>query len=114
MPGKENFSQETIDKTWEKQEGHCLGCGKQLVKKNRGRQGRGCWEAHHSKARQDDGTGHTNNCVILCCSCHKKIHPKDKDGNTRTLSIRELQELNGYHPKGNSFIDSVLDFIFGD
>jgi len=113
MSGNGDFSPETLDKTWVKQKGHCLGCGKQLVKKNRGNQKRGCWEAHHSKARQNDGSGHTNNCVILCCSCHKKIHPKDKYGNTRTLSVRELQEINKYRPGGDSLINTLLG-IFRD
>lgn len=72
----QDFSEETLHKVWEKQNGRCLKCNKLLVWKNRGNGERGCWEAHHSKLRSDGGTNHMNNCNIMCCNCHKSVHAK--------------------------------------
>jgi 5-methylcytosine-specific restriction endonuclease McrA len=35
---------------------------------NRGREGRGAWEAHHVNANGEDIL---SNCEILCWDCHK-------------------------------------------
>jgi len=46
---------------------HGASCGKQPVQANRGRQGRGAWEAHHKVHGGPDTLG---NCEILCWECH--------------------------------------------
>lgn len=48
---------------------HTGRCNKQLVWENRGREGRGAWEAHHRVA---DGPDTLSNCEILCWDCHMK------------------------------------------
>jgi hypothetical protein len=49
--------------------GHTGRCNKQLAWENRGREGRGKWEAHH-RVRGGDDT--LSNCEILCWDCHSK------------------------------------------
>ena len=44
-------------------------CDKELVWENRGRTGRGAWEAHHINA--NGGDTHSN-CEILCWDCHSQ------------------------------------------
>ena len=67
----EGFSNEVIEIAWNQAKGHCARCGKQLVKKNRGRSSgkRGCWEAHHKNRSKGSCL---SNCEILCVNCHKK------------------------------------------
>lgn len=43
-------------------------CNKPLVWDNRGREGRGAWEAHHINSNGEDIL---SNCEILCWECHK-------------------------------------------
>jgi len=49
--------------------GHTGRCNKQLVRENRGREGKGKWEAHH---RVRGGGDTLSNCEILCWDCHSK------------------------------------------
>ncbi len=75
-----SFSEDTVQKAWSRAGGNCecrrkshnhlyVRCNKQLVWQNRGREGRGAWEAHHLNANGGDGLA---NCQILCWECHKK------------------------------------------
>jgi len=52
--------------------GHVGRCNKQLVWENRGRDGRGCWEAHHKTSVAAGGSDSLSNCEILCFDCHTK------------------------------------------
>lgn len=72
------FSPETAAHAWKKAGGKCKCrrkshnhkygvCNKTLVWKNRGREGRGAWEAHHKSVSGGDGL---SNCEILCRACH--------------------------------------------
>ena len=76
---RKEFSDETVEKAWKRSGGYCecnrvshsnhegRSCGKQLVKENRGREGRGAWEAHH---KGDNSDNSLSNCEILCWDCH--------------------------------------------
>lgn len=44
-------------------------CNKELVWENRGREGKGCWEAHHINSNGGDTL---SNCEILCWDCHSQ------------------------------------------
>ncbi len=74
------FSESVISQAWSRAGGKCqcrrithnhyyVGCNKQLVWSNRGRTGRGCWEAHHINS---NGPDTLSNCEILCFDCHSK------------------------------------------
>lgn len=83
MRGGENrmaFSDFTVRWAWQRAGGACecrrithghsyVQCNKQLVWSNRGRDGRGAWEAHH---KNSVGTDTLSNCEILCWDCHKR------------------------------------------
>ena len=72
------FSDEVVEGAWRRVGGYCecrrrthnhsyVRCNKELVWKNRGRIGRGAWEARHISATGSDGF---SNCEILCWDCH--------------------------------------------
>ncbi len=61
------FSLQTVQSAWNRAGGKCERCGKQLVWENRGRSGRGCWEAHHKNTSKGD---ELSNCEIVCFDCH--------------------------------------------
>ncbi len=74
------FSEQTVEQAWKsagakcecrrKYHDHSYGrCGKELARSNRGREGRGAWEAHHISSSGGDGL---SNCEILCWDCHKR------------------------------------------
>jgi len=74
------FSEEVVARAWRRSGGYCecrrrthghyyVRCNKELVRKNRGRGGRGCWEAHHISISGGDGL---SNCEILCWDCHSR------------------------------------------
>ena len=73
------FSEDTISRAWTRSGRRCEcrrsthnhpygRCPKNLVFSNRGREGRGAWEAHHTVATGGDGL---SNCEILCWECHQ-------------------------------------------
>jgi len=47
--------------------GHSAPHNKMLVWDNRGREGRGCWEAH---SRSGEHKPTTTDCLIYCWDCH--------------------------------------------
>ena len=72
------FSDEVVEGAWRRADGRCecrrkthdhlyVRCNKHLVWQNRGREGRGAWEAHHKSIFHGDGF---SNCEILCWNCH--------------------------------------------
>lgn len=74
------FSSDVINQAWQRSGGKCecrrtshghsyVRCNKELVFDNRGREGRGAWEAHHVNS---NGSATLSNCEIICWDCHKK------------------------------------------
>ena len=72
------FPDSVVEKAWNRSGGRCEcrrkghghpygRCPKTLVKKNRGREGRGKWEPHHTSRTGPDTL---SNCEILCWDCH--------------------------------------------
>ncbi|HKM50179.1 MAG TPA: HNH endonuclease, partial [Candidatus Bathyarchaeia archaeon] len=49
---------------------HRVPCGVRLTWENRGREGRGAWEAHHIVSENAGGADTLSNCEILCWNCH--------------------------------------------
>lgn len=65
------FDPETIELVFEKSDGKCHYCGKQLSWANYGRRdARGGWEIDHLKPRSWGGTDHLNNLVAACWTCN--------------------------------------------
>ncbi len=72
------FPDSVVAAAWRRAGGRCecrrrshnhsyVRCSKQLVPGNRGREGRGKWEAHH---RSSTGGDTLSNCEVLCWDCH--------------------------------------------
>jgi hypothetical protein len=55
---------------FEKSDGECGYCEKELSFGNRSRQGRGAWEVEHRVPRAKGGTDHLNNLVAACWPCN--------------------------------------------
>jgi len=77
------FPDEVVEQAWARAEGRCecrrithehsyARCNKELVKENRGREGRGAWEAHHKISQEAGGEPILSNCEIMCWDCHSK------------------------------------------
>ncbi len=74
------FSDDVVARAWRRAGGKCecrrrthdhryVRCNKELVWANRGREGRGKWEAHHLSSSGGDTF---SNCEILCWEpCHR-------------------------------------------
>ena len=73
---RKEFSDETVEGAWKRCGGRCEKCGVKLIKSNRGREGEGCWEAHHKDGNSENDK--PENCQILCWPCHEKtLKPKN-------------------------------------
>jgi len=74
------FPDSVVEDAWKRAGGRCecrrhshkhpyVRCNKELVWENRGRDGRGKWEAHHRSTTRGDTL---SNCEILCWDCHSR------------------------------------------
>ncbi len=81
------FSEDTKRRAFERANGRCEICGKQLVFGNRGRNGgRGSWEAHHKRPRSEGGSDTIKNCMVLCYQCHQQPQKAAVRNSTRKSS----------------------------
>ncbi|MDD3976402.1 MAG: HNH endonuclease signature motif containing protein [Candidatus ainarchaeum sp.] len=69
-----SFDETTIKLAWDRADGKCEKCKKQLLWESRGKESEYGWEAHHIKAVSDGGSDKLENCKILCQECHKRTH----------------------------------------
>jgi 5-methylcytosine-specific restriction endonuclease McrA len=77
-----SFPESVVKEAWKRAGGRCeckntthnhyRRCNKQLTWENRGREGRGAWEAHHTVSVDSGGSNTLSNCEILCWDCHTK------------------------------------------
>ena len=90
------FSEETIRRAWERQEGHCAYCDGLMVWKNRGGTlgSRGAWEAHHKKPKRAGGIDYLSNCALLHLKCHLKYGHDGKYTYRVTGGERNLPAIN--------------------
>ncbi len=66
MQSGQEFSQEIIDRAWQRQRGRCAGCKRDL---------RRCsWDAHHRKGFKYGGSNMLGNCVLLCVNTPENCH----------------------------------------
>ena len=64
------FSEEDRKYIYNRDNGHCKLCGKQLVFSNRRRNEKGAWEMGHRRAHAEGGSSHLRNIVALCWKCN--------------------------------------------
>lgn len=69
--------------TYERQEGRCALCGKEIAWDNRTKGQKGAWQAHH--INKDNIDDRPQNCVLLCINepdnCHLEAHFCDTKGD---------------------------------
>lgn len=72
-----DLPQEALMAAWSRQGGLCANCGRLLAWTHRGRDsGLGAWQSHHRTPRDQGGSSHLKNCVLLCsnmANCHFNI-----------------------------------------
>lgn len=62
---------DTLNEVFDKTDGYCRYCGKQLAWKNHGQPGnRGAWEVDHSIPKALGGTDYLNNLWPACYDCN--------------------------------------------
>jgi hypothetical protein len=77
------FSDETLNEVFDKTDGRCHLCRKQISFSNYGIYGtRGAWHIEHSIPRAKGGTDHFNNLLPACISCNLE------KGTTSTKTVR--------------------------
>ena len=99
MSTDNNFRERIFQKT----DGRCHLCRKQLSFSNYGKQGgRGAWEVEHSMPRVKGGTDHLNNLYPACISCNRSkgasstSRAREKNGyKSAPLSINKKKENAG-------------------
>jgi len=66
------YDEKRRDAIFERTDGRCHICRKQLARKNYGTAGRrGAWEVDHSKPRAKGGSDRLNNLYPACISCNR-------------------------------------------
>lgn len=82
------YDKKRRDAIFDRTDGRCHICRKQLARKNYGTHGRrGAWEVDHSKPRAKGGSDHLNNLYPACISCNR---------NKRASDTRTVRSRNGY------------------
>lgn len=86
------FTEEKLKAIFQKTDGRCRYCGKQLAYSNHGARGRrGAWEVDHSRSRANGGSDHGNNLFAACIACNE-----DK-GSVNGASYRQRRKREGRH-----------------
>jgi len=66
------FSDEQLNKVYDRTDGRCHLCGKKLTFKNYGcLDARGAWEVEHSNPKARGGTNRLNNLYPACIACNR-------------------------------------------
>lgn len=67
------YSNELLNKIYDRTDGYCHLCGKKLSFVNYGKCGRkGVWQVEHSRAKANGGTNHPNNLFAACTRCNQE------------------------------------------
>lgn len=93
------YSEETLDRIFEKTDGRCHICWSALARSNYGSLGRrGVWEVEHSVPRANGGTNRLNNLFPAHVSCNRSKGTSSTRsaratyGNTRAPRSRAKQD----------------------
>lgn len=85
------FDDYTANRVYEKSEGRCVYCTKQLARAHRGMRGaRGAWHIDHRRSQANGGTHHLNNLSAACIDCNE-----DKSSRNAASYQRALERSEG-------------------
>ena len=98
-----NLTDDELSIIFEKEDGHCVYCQKQLAWKNYGENGRrGSWHVDHSRPKSKGGTNYLRNLVPACIDCN--LGKSDSHGSNYKKKYEpatiggQLNELFGFKP----------------
>ncbi|HEV8361433.1 MAG TPA: HNH endonuclease signature motif containing protein [Candidatus Thermoplasmatota archaeon] len=84
------FSNERLNDIFDKTNGRCRYCAKQLSFNNYGLdRARGAWHVDHSRSRSNGGSDHLNNLYAACVACN--LDKSNLNGQSYLRGIRSEQ-----------------------
>jgi len=93
------FSAVVLSGIFDKTNGLCYYCGKQLAWKNYGKvDKRGAWEVDHSKPKSKGGSDYSRNLFPACIKCNR-----DKSNKTRGSNYKQKFEPATFGGQFNEF-----------
>lgn len=105
------FSAEVIEVVFDKYDGTCRYCEKQITFSNYGAHGRrGAWHVDHSVSKANGGTNHLNNLFPACIPCNLEKGSRNGDSYIRWRRANNLHVPTREEP---GFLDSMMKMLFG-
>ena len=81
-----SYTDNQLQRIYEKTGGRCACCGKQLSFGNYGTFGigrRGHWEVGHWRSRASGGSNRLSNLLAMCFDCNRGMGPRNATWNCR-------------------------------
>jgi 5-methylcytosine-specific restriction endonuclease McrA len=115
------FSDDRLNRIFDRTSGYCHVCGKKLAFSNYGVAGaRGAWEVEHSVPRCEGGTDHLNNLYAACIPCNRQkgrgCTRKARARHARTrapLSAGRRERLRGENALAGGLLGATLGMVAG-
>jgi HNH endonuclease len=90
------YSNETLSAIYDKTNGCCRYCEKQLAFSNYGLAGaRGSWQVDHSRSRANGGTSHRNKLYASCVSCNLEKGALNGSSYLRPIRTQQRDDSMG-------------------
>ena len=111
-----SYSEEKLNKVYDRTSGKCHICHKKLAFSNYGTVGaRAAWEVEHSVPKANGGTDHMNNLYAACipCNCSKGASTtraaRAKNGKTvAPLSTKQYKKAQTNHTIAGGGVGAVI------
>lgn len=115
------FSDERLNKIYDRTSGYCHICHKKLAFKNYGVLGaRGAWEVEHSNPQAKGGTNRLSNLYPACITCNRSkgasstISARAKNGKSRApLSAEKRKEAKTTNALAGGAVGGVIGAVAG-
>lgn len=115
------FSDEKLNRIYDRTAGRCHICGARLAFCNYGVVGaRGAWEVEHSVPKCAGGTDHLNNLYAACISCNRSKGRgstrlfRAKCGRTRApLSVKRREQIKSSNAVAGGLLGGALGAMAG-
>jgi 5-methylcytosine-specific restriction endonuclease McrA len=115
------FSDDKLNRVFDRTSGYCHICGKRLVFSNYGVVGaRGAWEVEHSIPKCEGGSDHLNNLYAACISCNRQKgksctrRARAKYARSRApLSVKRREQAKSKNAFAGGLLGAALGSVAG-